>query len=65
MAHYSTAMVAKKLGVARDTLHRWLRTGLKPPKLQRIGGVKIRLWNDADIKRAMAYAKRRYRKKKF
>jgi predicted DNA-binding transcriptional regulator AlpA len=65
MANYSTAMVAKKLGVARDTLHRWLRTGLKAPKLQRIGGVKIRLWSESDFKRAMAYAKKRFRKKKF
>jgi DNA-binding transcriptional MerR regulator len=65
MAPYSTAMVAKKLDVGRDTLHRWIREGLKPPKLQRIGGVKVRLWSEADFKRAKAYSKMRFRKKKF
>jgi DNA-binding transcriptional MerR regulator len=65
MANYSTAMVAKKLDIGRDTLHRWIREGLKPPKLQRIGGVKVRLWSQADFERAKAYSKKRYRQKNF
>ena len=56
---YSTAQAAKKLGIGRDTLHR-LREGLKAPKLQRVGGVKVRLWSDADLARA-----RRWHRKIF
>jgi predicted DNA-binding transcriptional regulator AlpA len=65
MAAYSTVQVAKKLGIGTDTLHRWINEGLKPPKLQRVGGVKVRLWDEQDFERAKAYAKRRYRKKNF
>jgi DNA-binding transcriptional MerR regulator len=61
----STVQVARKLGIGTDTLHRWILEGLKPPPLQRVGGVKIRLWTEADFKRVSAYAKRRYRKKNF
>jgi predicted site-specific integrase-resolvase len=62
---YSTVQVARKLGVARDTLSRWMKEGLKPPKLQRVGGILVRLWGEMDFRRARAYSKARYRKKKF
>jgi DNA-binding transcriptional MerR regulator len=65
MPQYSTVRVAKKLGIGTDTLHRWIKEGLRPPKLQRIGGIRVRLWSEEDFKRAKAYSKRRYRKKKF
>ena len=64
MAEYSTVQVAKKLGIGTDTLHRWINEGLKPPKLQRIGGVRVRLWNEEDFSRAKAYREARYRRKK-
>jgi excisionase family DNA binding protein len=66
MAKLSTVQLAKKLGIARDTLHRWIASGeLKAPKVTKVGGVSVRLWADADIKRAKAYAKRRYHKKNY
>jgi len=64
MAEYSTVQVAKKLDVGTDTLHRWINEGLKAPRLQRVGGVRVRLWTEADFRRAQAYSKARYRKKK-
>ena len=63
MAEYSTAQVAKKLGIGNDTLHRWMNEKLKAPKLRRIGNVRVRLWTEEDFKRAKAYSEARYRKK--
>ena len=59
----STVQVAKKLGVGADTLFRWLREGLKAPRLRRVGGIAVRLWTEKDFARAKAFAKKRYRKK--
>jgi DNA-binding transcriptional MerR regulator len=62
----STKQLARKLDIGTDTLHRWIREGLKPPPLQSVvGGGKVRLWGPADIARAKAYSKRRYRKKNY
>lgn len=53
MTGRNTAEIAKRLGVAKGTLLRWLRDGLIPePKPVTVAGVKWRLWSDADIKRA-------------
>jgi hypothetical protein len=32
-----------------------------PPKIQKVGGVSIRLWTDADLKRVRSYMKENYR----
>lgn len=49
----NTATVAKLLGVAKGTLLRWLRDGvLAEPKKVSVGGMKWRIWSDADIERA-------------
>jgi predicted DNA-binding transcriptional regulator AlpA len=60
MAAYSTAQVAKKIGVGRDTLHRWLREKLKAPRKRRIGGVSVRIWSEGDLTRARQYKAVRY-----
>jgi predicted DNA-binding transcriptional regulator AlpA len=64
VAEYSTAQVAKKLDIGRDTLHRWMNERLKAPKLRRVGNVRVRIWTEEDLKRAKAYSEARYRKKK-
>jgi DNA-binding transcriptional MerR regulator len=61
----STVQVAKKLKVSRKTLQRWFKEGLEKPRLQRIGGQRVRLWNDDDLRRARAYMRRRYWKKNY
>ena len=50
---YSTRDAAKKLGIHLVTLQRYLvdRTVIGPA-VTRVGGVQVRLWNDADIQRA-------------
>ena len=49
---YSTLQVSKMLGVGSDTLHRWIREKkvLAPP-VQFVGGIRFRLWTQADMVR--------------
>ena len=52
MRAYSTRQAAKKLGVSLMTLQRYLATKhILAPKVQKIGGVRVRLWTDKDIER--------------
>lgn len=50
----SSREAAKKLGISLMTLQRYIADGnwIKAPKLQTVGGVKVRLWSDRDIERA-------------
>jgi DNA-binding transcriptional MerR regulator len=53
MTGYSTAQVAKAIGVSKNTLLQWLYTGtLREPKRSSVGGVQWRIWTDLDIERA-------------
>ena len=60
---YSTVQAAKKLKVGRDTLNRWIR-GRKfaLPPVQKVGGISVRLWSDADLESVRTYMKGNYRK---
>ena len=72
MSSYSTRQAAKKAGLSLSTLNKYI--GLKSiplPPLTRVGGVKVRLWTDADIERVRKLMpkiangrKTRYQKKK-
>src|SRR6266849_268127 len=57
---YSTAQVARILKIGRQTLHRWIKEGLKAPKKSKLGGVSIRFWTQGDLKRARQYKTKRY-----
>lgn len=49
----STREAAKKIGISLVTLQRRIADkSLTPPKVRLIGGIKIRLWSDGDIKKA-------------
>jgi excisionase family DNA binding protein len=53
MRHFSTAQVAKILGLHQPNLQRLIRQKRIPfPPLQRIGRLRIRLWGPKDVKRA-------------
>ena len=53
MRRYSTAQVAKMLGLHQPNLQRFIRhKGIPFPPLQRIGKLRIRLWTPKDVKRA-------------
>jgi predicted site-specific integrase-resolvase len=50
----SSREAAKKLKISLMTLQRYIADGnwIKAPVLQKIGGVKVRLWTSRDIERA-------------
>ena len=53
MRRYSTAQVAKMLGLHQPNLQRLIRERRIPfPPLQRAGKLRIRLWTPTDVKRA-------------
>ncbi len=61
MATYSTAQAAEILDIGTDTLHRWLKEKkVAAPKLTFVGGVKVRLWSEADLDRAKKYKAEHY-----
>lgn len=61
---YSTAEVAKAIGVSKKTLLRWLWDGkLKEPKRVNIGTVDNRIWSEVDVKRAKDFKEENYRKR--
>ena len=53
MFGHSTREAAKKLGISFPTINRYIADKKIPlPPLVKVGGVKVRLWSDADIERA-------------
>jgi DNA-binding transcriptional MerR regulator len=53
---YSTGDAAKKIGVSRQTLQAWIdKNRILTPRLQKVGRVSIRLWTNADIRRARKF----------
>ena len=63
---YSTSDVARKSGISRVTLQEWIRQGkLRPPKVVRVGGVKVRLWTPRDLRRLQAMRKAIYHKRQM
>jgi excisionase family DNA binding protein len=53
MRRYSTAQVAKMLGLHQPNLQRLIREKRIPfPPLQRVGKLRIRLWSTKDVRRA-------------
>lgn len=63
MSTYSTAQVAKLVGVGRATLHRWMREQKVPtPRAKQIAGVSVRMWSTDDVKKVRQYKQESYRK---
>ena len=59
---YSTAEVARIVGVHKVTLVRWLLAGrLEEPRRSSLGGQVLRLWSDRDLARAKAFKNANYR----
>ena len=57
MTTLTTVAVAKRVGIDRVTLERWLSGGkVKKPKTVRIGTRDFRLWSQADVKRLKKFA---------
>ena len=63
MSPMSTEDVARKVGINRVTLERWLSDGkVAVPKKLRIGRSEFRNWTDADVERIRKYKAANYRK---
>jgi DNA-binding transcriptional MerR regulator len=63
MKEYSTAQVARMIGVHKVTLQRWLLEGkMKEPRKVRVGNVDARIWTDRDVERVRQYKQENYRK---
>jgi len=59
MKTYSTKEAAAEIGVSLVTLQRRIANGsIKAPKLQKVGGVTIRLWSDKDIEQVRRQLKK-------
>ena len=58
---YTTAEVAKVVGITWDTLHRWMRGKQVPtPPEQTLGNVKVRLWTEAQLAEVRQYKAEHY-----
>jgi excisionase family DNA binding protein len=63
MTKLSTHEVARKVGISRATLERWLsNSGLRGPKTVRFGKSEFRDWTDRDVERIRKYKQENYRK---
>jgi len=63
MSALSTEDVARKVGISRVTLERWLARGkLRRPKNIRYGRNEFRNWTAADVERVRKYKQENYRK---
>ncbi len=61
---YSTAEVARTIGVSKNTLLRWLYAAKLPePKTQTFAGVESRIWSETDLERAKKFREENYRKR--
>jgi predicted DNA-binding transcriptional regulator AlpA len=58
----STVEVAKKVGVSRATLERWISRGIIKPKVIQIGKSAFRNWTTADVGSVKRHKQENYRK---
>ena len=63
---YSTVQLAKYLGIGRDSLYRWMRSGkIKGGKLVRRGEgvfIDVRMWTEQEAASIKKFIKENYRK---
>lgn len=63
MKKFSTKEIAKKVGISRVTLQRWLLSGkLSEPERMKVAGVDVRIWAESDLERVRRYKETHYRK---
>ncbi len=63
MIRYSTATVARTVGIGKRTLLRWLYDKkIAEPKRLTEGGQVIRLWTERDVERVRRYKEANYMK---
>jgi DNA-binding transcriptional MerR regulator len=61
MAKHSISDAARRLGVHRTTLHRWIEQGVVPkPIAEDIAGARLRYWTDTDFAKVEEYKRVTY-----
>jgi DNA-binding transcriptional MerR regulator len=61
----STSEAASRVGITRATLQDWIKKKkFAPPKLSRVGNIKVRLWSASDIARLRVTKKDIYQQKR-
>lgn len=59
MKSYTTGQVAKLVGVGRDTIYRWLRSGKIPAgETTRLGAMQVMVWTDRELAAIREYIKK-------
>jgi hypothetical protein len=62
---YSISETAKRVGVHRTTVHRWIAAGLVPPPIaENIAGIRLRYWTADGFARVKEYYKNHFGKGK-
>jgi hypothetical protein len=63
MRNYSTAEVARTVGVDKKTLLRWLwARKIAEPRHHTNGGQDVRIWTERDLQRVRRFKEANYRK---
>ncbi len=61
METYSTAQIARRIGVDKKTLLRWLYSKrLAEPEMISVGWSNIRVWSESDLTRANRFKQQNY-----
>ncbi len=61
MDKYSISEVARRLGVHRTTLHRWIDQGVVPePIAENVAGARLRYWTKAEFAKVEEYKRTNY-----
>jgi len=61
MEKISISEAARRLGIHRTTLHRWIEEGVVPePIAENVAGARLRYWKRADFAKAEEYKRANY-----
>jgi DNA-binding transcriptional MerR regulator len=61
MTKISISEAARRLGIHRTTIHRWIEEGLvSKPVAENVAGARLRYWTEADFTKVEEYKQQNY-----
>ncbi len=61
MAKISISEAARRLGIHRTTIHRWIEEGLVlKPVAENVAGARLRYWTETDFTKVEEYRRQNY-----